>query len=47
MSVGELQELKKQFKEFLDKQFIRPSPSPWGAPMIFIEKKDNTTKNVC
>jgi hypothetical protein len=33
MSVGELEELKKQLKEFLDKQFIRHSSSPWGAPI--------------
>jgi hypothetical protein len=42
MSVGELEELKKQLKELLDKQFIHPSSSPWGAPLIFIEKKDST-----
>ena len=40
MSVGELEELKAQLKELLDKKFIRPSSSPWGAPMIFVEKKD-------
>jgi hypothetical protein len=40
MSVGELEELKKQLKEMLHKQFIQPSSSPWGAPVIFIEKKD-------
>jgi cell shape-determining protein MreC len=42
MSVGELEELKKQLKELLDKQFIRPSSSPWGAPVIFVGKKDGT-----
>jgi hypothetical protein len=42
MSVGELEELKKQLKELLDKQFIHPSSSPWGAPVIFVEKKDGT-----
>jgi hypothetical protein len=42
MSVGELEELKKELKELLDKQFIHPSSSPWGAPMIFVEKKDGT-----
>jgi hypothetical protein len=42
MSVGELEELKKYLKELLDKRFIRPSSSPWGAPVIFIEKKDGT-----
>jgi hypothetical protein len=39
MSVGELEELKKQLKELLDKGYIRPSSSPWGAPIIFVEKK--------
>jgi hypothetical protein len=32
MSVGELEELKKQLKELLDKQFIHPSSSPWEYP---------------
>jgi hypothetical protein len=44
MSVGELEELKKQLKELLDKQFIRPSSSPWGAPVIFVKKKDGTQR---
>jgi hypothetical protein len=44
MSVGEFEELKKQLKELLDKQFIHPSSSPWGAPMIFVEKKDGTQR---
>ena len=46
MVVNELEELKKQLKEFLDKKFIRPSSSPWGAPVIFVEKKDGTQR-VC
>jgi hypothetical protein len=44
MSVGKLEELKKQLKELLDKQFIRPSSSSWGAPVIFVEKKDGTQR---
>ena len=44
MSVGELEELKSQLKELLDKKFIHPSSSPWGAPVIFIEKKDGTMR---
>jgi hypothetical protein len=40
MGVNELEELKKQIKELQEKGFIRPSPSPWGAPVIFIDKKD-------
>jgi hypothetical protein len=43
MSVGELAELKKQLKE-LDKRFIHPSSSPWGALVIFVEKKDGTQR---
>jgi hypothetical protein len=42
MGVDELEELKKQIKELQDKGFIRPSSSPWGAPVIFIDKKDGT-----
>jgi hypothetical protein len=44
MSVGELEELKKQLKELLGKGYIRPSSSPWGAPVIFVEKKDGTQR---
>jgi hypothetical protein len=42
MSSDQLLELKKQIKELLEKGFIRPSSSPWGAPVIFVEKKDGT-----
>jgi hypothetical protein len=38
----ELAELKEHIKELLEKGFIYPSLSPWGAPMIFIPKKDGT-----
>jgi hypothetical protein len=44
MSVGELEELKKQLKELLDKQFIHPISSPWGAPVIFVGKKYGTQR---
>jgi hypothetical protein len=37
-----LQELKMQLKELLDLGLIRPSVSPWGAPVIFIRKKDGS-----
>jgi hypothetical protein len=42
MSTPELQELKIQLKELLDLGLIRPSVSPWGAPVIFIRKKDGS-----
>jgi hypothetical protein len=40
MSTVELHELKMQLKELLDLGLIPPSVSPWGAPIIFIQKKD-------
>ena len=39
MAPAELRELKAQLQEFLNKGFIRPSASPWGAP-IFICKEE-------
>ena len=38
----ELQELKVQIQDLLDRGFIRPSTSPWGAPVLFAKKKDKT-----
>jgi hypothetical protein len=38
--VNELVELKKKITELQSKGFIRPSSSPWGAPVLFVEKKD-------
>lgn len=38
----ELKELKTQLQELLDRGFIRPSVSPWGAPVLFVKKKDGT-----
>ena len=40
----ELQELRVQLKELLDKRFIRQSTSPWGAPVLFAKKKDKTLR---
>ena len=40
----ELKELKIQLQELLDKGFIRPSVSPWGAPVLFVKKKDGTLR---
>jgi hypothetical protein len=42
MPVNELVELKKQIAELQSKRFIRPRSSPWGAPMLFMERKDGT-----
>eukprot|EP00253_Pinus_taeda_P018697 PITA_18697 len=44
MSIPELVELKLQLKEMLDKGYIRPSVSPWGAPVLFVRKKDGTLR---
>ncbi|GJW84879.1 copia protein [Tanacetum coccineum] len=38
----EMQELTNQLKELQDKGFIRPSSSPWGAPVLFVKKKDGS-----
>jgi hypothetical protein len=40
----ELAELKEHIKELLEKCFIHSSSSPWGAPAIFISKKDGTQR---
>ncbi|XP_070049959.1 uncharacterized protein [Nicotiana tomentosiformis] len=37
-----LRELKEQLKDLLDKGSIRPSTSPWGAPVLFVRKKDGS-----
>ena len=44
MDPTELKELKGQLKDLLDKSFIIPSISPWGAPLLFIKKKDGSLK---
>ena len=44
MAPAELKELKEQLQELLDKSFIRPSVSPWGAPVLFVKKKDCTIR---
>ena len=41
MAPAELKKLKTQLQELVDRGFIRPSISPWGAPMLFV-KKDGT-----
>jgi hypothetical protein len=44
MTTPELVELKKHIKELLENGFIHPSSSPWGAPVIFVLKKDGTQR---
>jgi hypothetical protein len=44
ITTPELAELKEHIKELLEKGFIYPSSSPWGAPVIFILKKDDTQR---
>ena len=39
MDLAELKELKAQLKDLLDKGFIMPSISPWGAPVFFCQKE--------
>jgi hypothetical protein len=44
MASSKLKELKEQFQELLDKGFIRPSTSLWGAPVLFVKKKDESMR---
>jgi hypothetical protein len=44
MTTLELAELKEHISELLEKGFIGPSSSPWGAPVIFVPKKDGTQR---
>ena len=44
MSVPKLMELKMKLKELLDKGYICPSVPPWGAPVLFMKKKDETMR---
>ena len=40
MSTPEMLELKIQLQELLEKKYIQPSVSPWGASVLFVKKKD-------
>ena len=42
MSVEELKELKKQLTELQEAGYIRPSSSPWGAPVLFVQKREGS-----
>ncbi|GKD10933.1 hypothetical protein Tco_1190618, partial [Tanacetum coccineum] len=42
LAPSEVKELSEQLQELSDKGFIRPSSSPWGAPVLFVKKKDGS-----
>ena len=42
MAPAELNDLNEQLKELFGQGFIRPSTSPWGAPVLFVKKKDGS-----
>ncbi|GKC68102.1 putative reverse transcriptase domain-containing protein [Tanacetum coccineum] len=42
LAPSEMKELSKQLQELLEKGFIRSSSSPWGAPVLFVKKKDGS-----
>ncbi|CAA7046066.1 unnamed protein product, partial [Microthlaspi erraticum] len=42
LAPSEMAELKKQLEDLTDKGFVRPSSSPWGAPVLFVKKKDGS-----
>lgn len=44
MAPAEMAELKKQLNDLMEKGFVRPSSSPWGAPVLFVKKKDGSLR---
>jgi len=46
MARAKLKELKTQLDELLEKDYIKPNTSPWGAPVLFVKKKDRTLRPV-
>ena len=44
MALAELKELKVQIEEMVNKGFVRPSTSPWGASVLFVKKKDGSMR---
>ncbi|GJT17802.1 putative reverse transcriptase domain-containing protein [Tanacetum coccineum] len=45
LAPSEMKELAKQLQELSDNGFIRPSSSPWGAPVLFVKKKDGSFRS--
>ncbi|GJW60367.1 putative reverse transcriptase domain-containing protein [Tanacetum coccineum] len=45
LAPSEMKELSEQLKELLEKGFIRLSSSPWGAPVLFVKKKDGSFRS--
>ena len=46
MPTNDPEDIKKQIKELLDKGYIRQSSSPWGTPVLLVEKKDGSLRMV-
>ncbi|GJT25183.1 putative reverse transcriptase domain-containing protein [Tanacetum coccineum] len=46
LAPSEMKELSEQLQELSDKVFIRPSSSPWGAPVLFVKKKDGSFRMI-
>ena len=44
LAPNEMKELMAQLEDLLEKGFIRPSISPWGAPVLFVKKKDGSMR---
>ena len=44
MAPAEMKELKAQLEELMEKDYIRSSVSPWGAPVLFVKKKDGSLR---
>ena len=44
MAPAKLKELKVQMEEMVNKGFVRPSTSPWGAPVLFVKKMDGSMR---
>nr|GFD22210.1 putative reverse transcriptase domain-containing protein [Tanacetum cinerariifolium] len=42
LAPSEMKDLAEQLKELSNKGFVRPSSSPWGAPVLFVKKKDGS-----